>query len=90
MNPKPVIPRKHARADLDEAIECNLGEAEIEVALGFIDAVEGAYRAIADQPGAGSPRYAHELNLPNLRSWGSAWYPYLVFYVERDDHTPIW
>ena len=38
----------------------------------------------------GSPRDAHELGLPGLRSWALKRYPYLVFYVERTDHVDVW
>lgn len=41
-------------------------------------------------PATGSPRYAHELNLPGLRCWSLARYPYLVFYVEHPDHIDVW
>jgi toxin ParE1/3/4 len=36
------------------------------------------------------PRYAHELDLPGLLCWPLKRYPYLVFYVERDDHIDVW
>lgn len=36
------------------------------------------------------PRYAHELALPGLLYWPLRRYPYLVFYVERDDHVDVW
>lgn len=32
-------------------------------------------------PASGSPRYAVELGLPDLRCWRIKHYPYLVFYV---------
>jgi toxin ParE1/3/4 len=41
-------------------------------------------------PRAGSPRHAHELNLPGLRAWPLTRYPHLVFYVERPDHVDVW
>ncbi len=31
-----------------------------------------------------------ELDLPGLRCWPVKRYPYLVFYVERDDHIDVW
>ena len=65
-------------------------EAGEGVALGFIDAVESAYHAIARRPQSGSPRYAHELSLPGLRSRGLNRYPYLVFYIERGTHIDVW
>lgn len=90
MKVKPVIPRAVARRDLDEAIDRYLGEAGKKVALDFISALELAYRFISRHPEAGSPRYAHELDLPGLRSWPVKRSPYLVFYVERADHIDVW
>jgi toxin ParE1/3/4 len=87
---KPVIPRLLACRDVDEAIGYYLDEGADEAALGFVDALEQAYTHISRHPGTGSPRYAHELNLPGLRSWPLTRYPYLVFYVERTDHMDVW
>ena len=56
----------------------------------FIDALEKAYGHIGRHPATGSPRYAHELNLPGLRAWPLTRYPYIVFYVERSDHIDVW
>lgn len=90
MSTKPVVPREQARRDIEEAVDHYVREAGEKVALGFIDMVETVYRAIASHPAAGSPRYAHELNLPGLRSRLLGRYPYLVFYIERDDHIDVW
>ncbi len=87
---KPVIPRKLANWDVDEAIAHYLSEGAEPAALGFIDALELAYAHIARHLDTGSPRYAHELNLPWLRAWRLTRYPYLVFYLERDDHIDVW
>ena len=90
MSRKPVLPRELARRDVEAAVDHYLREAGPDVALGFIDALQSAYRAIADHPAAGSPRYAHELALPGLRSRALKRYPYLVFYIDRDDHVDVW
>jgi toxin ParE1/3/4 len=88
---KAVVPRERANRDVDEAIAYYLGVADAaQTALGFIDALERAYAHIGRQPGTGSPRYAHELNLPGLRAWPLTRYPHLVFYVERPDHIDVW
>jgi toxin ParE1/3/4 len=55
-----------------------------------VDALERAYAHIGKHPATGSPRYAHELNIPDLRSWPLHKYPYLVFYVERVDSIDVW
>ena len=28
--------------------------------------------------------------MPGLRSWPLAWYPQLVFYIERLEHIDVW
>jgi toxin ParE1/3/4 len=90
MSAKPVVPRQQARRDAEDAIDHYAREAGLQVVLGFIDALEAAYTAIASRPAAGSPRYAHELNLPGLRYRALRRYPYLVFYVEREDRVDVW
>jgi toxin ParE1/3/4 len=87
---KPIVPREQAHRDVDDAVVYDLNEAAAAVALGFIDALEQAYTHIGRHPATGSPRYAHALNLPGLRAWSLARYPYLVFYVERPDHVDVW
>lgn len=90
MKAKAVVPREQANRDVDDAVAFYLTEATETVALGFIDALEQAYTHIGRHPASGSPRYAHELNLPGLRTWPMTRYPYLVFYVERPDHIDVW
>lgn len=90
MRAKPVIPRELANQDVDDAIAFYLSENAEKAALGFVDALEQCYAHIGRHPASGSPRYAHELNLPGLRCWPLANYPYLVFYVERPRHVDVW
>lgn len=90
MKAKPVIPRGLANRDVDEAIAHYLNEGGERVALRFVDAVERAYTHIGRQAASGSPRYAQELNIPGLRFWPLGRFPYLVFYVERQDHVDVW
>ena len=90
MKAKPVIPRELANRDVDDAVDHYLDDASEKVALGFVDELEHAYTHIGRHPSTGSPRYAHELNLPGLRSWPLSRYPYLVIYIERPDHIDVW
>lgn len=90
MSGKPVVPRAQAGRDIEDAIDRYLAEAGGKAALGFIDALERAWQHISRHPATGSPRHAHELDLPGLRFWQLKRYPYLVFYVERDDHVDVW
>ena len=90
MSGKPVVLRERARRDIDEAIEHDLTEAGPAVALRFIDALEHAFRQIGERPASGSPRHAHELEIPGLRFRSIGRFPYLVFYVERDADIDVW
>jgi len=87
---KRIVPRELANRDVQEAIDHFLVEATTKVALGFVDELEKAYAHIARHPASGSPRYAHQLGLADLRFWPLGRYPYLVFYVECDEHIDVW
>jgi toxin ParE1/3/4 len=87
---KPVVLRELAHRDVEDAIDHYTDEAGADLAFRFIDALSEAFRAIGVRPGTGSPRYAHELELPGLRSRQLRKFPYLVFYLERDDHIDVW
>jgi len=50
----------------------------------------GLIRTLGKTPATGSSRYAFELNLPDLRSWSLTNYPYLIFYVEGEEHIDVW
>jgi toxin ParE1/3/4 len=90
MSPKPVVPRDQAHRDIEQAIGHYAHEAGAQVALGFIEALERAYHTIAEHPRLGSPRYGHEFDISGLRHRRLVRYPYLVFYVERDNHIDVW
>lgn len=90
MTTKPVIPRDQASRDIEAAIDDYLSEDAPSAALGFIGALEQAYRYISRHAATGSPRYGHELGLAGLRSWPLTRYPYLVFYIEGDGHIDVW
>ena len=90
MTDKPVVPREQANRDVEEAVGYYLSGATVQVALGFVDALEHAYAHVGRHPATGSPRHAHELNLPGLRAWPLKRYPCIVFYVERSDCIDVW
>lgn len=90
MTQKQVLPRELARQDVEGAVDHYLREASNEVAVGFVESLQTAYRTIAEHPAVGSPRYARELGIPGLRSHVLKRYPYLVFSIEKDDHIDVW
>jgi toxin ParE1/3/4 len=87
---KALIQRTLALGDTEQAITHYLEQDAPTAALGFVDALERAYAHIEKHPATGSPRYAYELGIPELRSWPLHKYPYLVFYVEHADHIDVW
>lgn len=90
MNIKPVALRDLADRDIEAAVDYYAQEAGTEVASGFVAELQDSLLAIAEHPGTGSPRYAHELDLPGLRSRKVSRYPYLIFYIEQEDHIDVW
>lgn len=88
--PKRIVYRAIARRDIDAAIDHYLREDADAAALGFIDELERAIAELATHPKLGSTRYAHELQLPDVRSWLLKRFPFVVFYVEQGDHIDIW
>ena len=77
-----------AQADVEAALDYYCTEAA-HPASGLIDALEEATAHIQRHPGTGSLRYAHELNLAQLRYWPLTRYPYALFYIEHDDHVHV-
>ena len=90
MSGKPAVFRERAQRDVDEAVGNYLAEAGWAVALDFINALEDACRRISEQPAGGSPRYAHELDIPGLRFRTVRRFPHLVFYVEGETGIDVW
>ena len=90
MSGKQVVLRERAQRDIDGAVEHYLTKAGAAVALDFIDALEETHRQIGAQPATGSPRYAHELDIPGLRFRTVKRFPYLVFDVERAAEIDVW
>lgn len=82
--------RKDADADFDAALDYYLAEADQAVAQRFIDAVEDAYRLLADNPAIGSMRLPSALGLEQTRTWAVHGFPYVIIYVEADGDLEIW
>ncbi|KAG5717362.1 hypothetical protein E4T56_gene6295 [Termitomyces sp. T112] len=69
--------------DIERAVDHYAQEAGLNTAYAFIDALERAYHFIGATPGAGSTRWAHELNLPGLRTLRIKGFPWLAFYMQH-------
>lgn len=90
MTDKPVVPRDKARQDIEEAIAYYRREADDNVALRFIDALERSFALVSAQPLSGSLRYAYELHLPGMRVWQLQGFPWLIFYRDTGQHVDVW
>jgi toxin ParE1/3/4 len=75
---------------VEQAVAYRLEECALSAALSLMDAFKKAYAHIGPHPATGSPKYAHELNLPGLRFWPLTRYPHGVFYTENADHIDVW
>lgn len=85
----PLLRRARADLDIGEALDHYLSES-VPAAEGFVDALEDAFAHIQRAPATGSPRWAHELHVPGLRSWPCTRYPYIVFYLHLPDRIEVW
>ena len=69
MKVKALIQRTLALGDVEQAVTHYLDQDAEAAALGFVEALERAYAHIGKHPATGSPRYAHELGIPDLRAF---------------------
>ena len=85
---KPAVRSALAEADVRSAVNFYVDES-VQVAADFVDELESATRHIESHPATGSPRYAHELNVPQLRFWPLRRFPFALFYIEHADHLDV-
>jgi toxin ParE1/3/4 len=85
---KPAIRSAATEEDILAAVEHYLREAP-HIASDFIDELERAAHHIERHPSSGSPRYAHEMDIPQLRHWPLRRFPFALFYVEHEDHLDV-
>ncbi len=85
---KPAIRSALAEADILSAVDLYLAETP-STAMRFIAALERATRHVEANPASGSPRYALELNIPDLRSWPLQRFPYALFYIDHPEHVYV-
>lgn len=89
MSHKPVVRRRRADDDIEAAIKFYLKEAGAEVAADFANQLEDSLTKITRQPNIGSPRFGHLVQIPELRHWPVKNFPYLVFYIEKENRIEL-
>ena len=90
MKARRIERQAQAREDVRSALDFYLVEAGETVAQAFIEAIDAAFRHVAEMPTSGSSRLAQEVGLPGLRSWPVKRFPYLVFYLDHGDRVVVW
>ena len=89
MTAKPLRLRPRARADIAAITRHYAAEAGEAVALAFAAALEAAFAHIAAHPASGSLRHAEAAGIPGLRFRPLRRFPYLLLYLDHDDHLDI-
>ncbi len=89
MKRKPVVRRRKADDDIESTVAYYQAEAGNNTATDLLNQLESALQSVAKQPGAGSQRFGHELDIPDLRQWPLGRFPYLIFYVEKTNRIEI-
>lgn len=79
-----------AQRDFHRAITWYRKEFSAHTADRFIDTVYDLELSIQDHPALGSRRFAPRAAHHVLRFRKVAGFPYLVFYVEHENHIEIW
>jgi len=87
---KPARRRETAQQDIDDTAFYYLETANEFLALRFIESIESTINEIEAFPSIGSLRYGQLLEIPELRYILVRDFPYLVFYVERQNEVDIW
>ena len=86
---KPAIQRALAQRDITQAFEHYFGTAGSAIAADFVQEMDACMQRIERFPAAGSPRYSVLLDVEGLRFSVVERFPYLVFYLEREEYVDI-
>lgn len=89
MKHKPVVRRRRAEDDIETAVTYYLNKAGADVAADFANQLEDSLIKITRQPNIGSPRFGHLVQIPELRHWPVKNFPYLVFYIEKENRIEL-
>jgi toxin ParE1/3/4 len=84
-----VVIRASADAEITTGLLHYLSQAGDKVAAGFLDNVKAGLAHIEAFPKSGSARYGALFPEIELRFWRIRTYPYLIFYVVREDYVDV-
>lgn len=89
MTRRRVVTTRRADEDIDNALAHYLEEDAADAALRFVDALTKAKDLLAEHPSIGSPRFAIETGIPELRGLSLQSFPYVAFYTDDPDGVRI-
>lgn len=84
-----VITTRRADQDIDSAIDYYLRDGAPDAAVGFVDALQDAMSLLGEHPSIGSPGFATETGIAELRSLALKRFPYVVFYTNDPDAVRV-
>jgi len=84
-----VVTTRRADQDIDDAITYYLDAGARDTALGFVDALEKAKDLLEEHPSIGSPRFATEVGIPDLRGLPLQRFPFVAFYTDDPDAVRV-
>lgn len=80
-----VVTTRRADQDIDSAVDYYLEDGAPAAAMGFVDALQDAMSLLREHPSIGSPRFAIETGIPELRGLALKRFPYVVLYTDDSD-----
>jgi toxin ParE1/3/4 len=84
-----VLLRQQVELEIDAGFRHYLKEAGGKVAGDFLDQISAALAHLDAFPQSGSPQYRHLFHDIDLRFWMLRRFPYVIFYVVRDDYVDV-
>jgi len=87
---KRVVQSASARDDARTTVEFYKREAGHDMASRLVDALRECFGQISQWPAIGSSQWGQVVGIADLRSVAVTGFPYVVFYVERDDCVQVW
>lgn len=89
MTAKRVVLTEQARREVRQITAWYRKDGGTSPARRWVAAVEDALRHVGVHPQTGITRYALQLKLDDLRCWPIKGFPYLLFYVEHEQHIDV-
>ena len=89
MTRRRVVTTRRADEDIDDAVTYYLSEGAADVALRFVESLEEVRDLVAEHPSIGSPRFAIDTGIAELRAISLPSFPYVAIYTDEPDAVRI-